>query len=84
MKPLLEYLKKLLDANDPTSMMRFLSLITVIAILYMWVVFSIFKRALVDIPSGVVAFAGLVVGGKAVQSFAELKNKLQEKREDKP
>jgi hypothetical protein len=38
----------------------------------------------VDIPSGVVAFAGLVVGGKAVQSFAELKNKLQEKKEDKP
>ena len=81
MSPLMEYLRKLMDANDTASLMRFLTFLTVITIRYVWVVFSIYARKIVDLPPGVVAFAGLVVGGKALQSFSEHKT-IQTKRED--
>jgi hypothetical protein len=67
-----EFFLQMLDARDPSvSSSRFLSIITVLTILYTWAWVSIYGRAIVDIPVGVYTFAGLVVLGKTVGMFAE-------------
>ncbi len=62
----------MLDSRDPSvSSSRFLSVVTVLTILYIWAWISIFHRAIADIPIGVYTFAGLVVLGKTAEKFAE-------------
>lgn len=69
-----EFFLKMLDAKDPSvSSGRFLSIITVIMILYVWAVICLFTRTIIDIPAGVYAFAGVVLGAGAVKAFAEPK-----------
>jgi hypothetical protein len=66
---------KLIDADDPkTSSSRFLSLITVLTILYVWLWLSIYTGKMVDVPIGVYTFVGVVLGGGALKSFAEKRN----------
>lgn len=67
-----EFFLKMLNTKDPTvSSGRFLSITTVLTILYTWMWVSIWTRTVHDIPVGVYTFAGLVVAGKVVGMFAE-------------
>jgi hypothetical protein len=49
----------------------FLSVVTVLTILYTWGFVSIWVRAIQDIPTGVYAFAGLVIAGKVGSILAD-------------
>ena len=54
----------MLDSRDPTvSSARFLSVTTILTILYAWLFVSIYTRTVCDIPVGVYTFAGLVIAG---------------------
>jgi hypothetical protein len=67
-----EFFLKMLSAVDPSiSSGRFLSVTTVLTILYTWMWVSIYTRTIQDIPIGVYTFAGLVIAGKTVGMFAE-------------
>jgi hypothetical protein len=69
-----DFFHRMLDARDPSvSSSRFLTLVTVFLILYVWLLASIYTGTIADIPMGVIYFAGLVVTGKTVQSFSENK-----------
>jgi hypothetical protein len=71
-----EFFFRMIDAKHPeVSSTRFLTLVTALTILYAWVWASIYTRALVDIPQGVIYFAAVIITGKAVQSFSETKSK---------
>jgi hypothetical protein len=64
----------MLDACEPkVSSARFLSITTVLFVLYVWVWVSLYTQTVHDIPTGVIAFVGVVVAGKTVQSFSEPK-----------
>jgi hypothetical protein len=69
------FFDKLLDKNAPESSGRFLSIVTVLTVLYTWMFVSIYTRMMADIPAGVYTFAGLVIGGKAIGMFAEAMGK---------
>jgi hypothetical protein len=59
-----DFFLKMLNATDPTvSHSRFLSIITVLTILYVWAWCSLYARAIQDIPVGVYTIAGLVIAG---------------------
>jgi hypothetical protein len=63
---------QMLDARDPSvSSSRFLSLMTVLVILYTWMWVSLYTQTVHDIPIGVYTLAAVVVTGKAVEKFAE-------------
>ena len=67
-----DFFLKMLDTRDPSiSSSRFLSVLTVMIILYTWALVSIWTRTIWDIPAGVYTLAGIVVTGKAVEKFAE-------------
>lgn len=67
-----DFFMQMLNSRDPSvSSSRFLSVITVITILYTWAWVSLFTRTIVDIPVGVYTFAGAVVLGKTIGMFAE-------------
>lgn len=67
-----DFFLKMLNTKDATvSSGRFLSVTTVLTILYVWGFVSIWAREIQDIPTGVYTFAGLVLAGKAVAIFAE-------------
>ena len=68
----MNFFLKLLDKNSPKSSGRFLSIVTVITILYTWAWVSLFTRSIVDIPTGVYTFAAVVVGGKTLGMFADV------------
>lgn len=66
-------------SNDPKiSSGRFLTMVTVLSILYAWLVVSLYTLTLQDIPAGVYTFAGLVVAGKTMGMFAEKKGDTDE------
>jgi hypothetical protein len=59
-----DFFIKMLNSTDPTvSSSRFLSVITVLTVLYTWVWCSVYLRCIQDIPVGVYTFAGLVLAG---------------------
>jgi hypothetical protein len=67
-----EFFLQMLDTRDPSvSSTRFLSLMTVLTILYTWMWVSIYTQMVHDIPVGVYTLAAVVVTGKAVEKFAE-------------
>ena len=66
-----QYLKNLISNVDSASMMRFLTLFTVVDILFTWNVVCFSHLMFVDIPWGVVAVLTAMVTGKAIQKFAE-------------
>ena len=66
------FFMSMLDACNPkVSSARFMSLITVLSVLYVWTWVSLYTRTMQDIPMGVVYFVVAVVAGKTVQSFSE-------------
>jgi hypothetical protein len=69
-----EFFLKLIDAKDPTSSGRFLSIVTVLTVLYVWLWLTIYTGKMVDVPIGVYTFVGVVLGGGALKSFAEKRN----------
>lgn len=67
-----EFFSKMLNSKDPTvSSGVFLSVVTVLSILYTWGLVSIWMRAIQDIPVGVYTFAGLVILGKVGSILAD-------------
>jgi uncharacterized membrane-anchored protein YitT (DUF2179 family) len=59
-----DFFLKMLSAVDPTvSASRFLSIVTVMTVLYTWALVSIYMRAMQDIPVGVYTFVGLIIAG---------------------
>ena len=67
-----DFFLKMLSSYDPSiSSGRFLSVTTVLVILYTWMFVSIYTRLIHDIPVGVYTFAGLVIAGKTIGMFAE-------------
>ena len=70
-----EFFLKMLSSVDPSvSETRFLSITTVLTVLYIWLLVSLYKQAIQDIPTGVCTFVGLVIAGRAVRGFSENKN----------
>lgn len=66
---------KMISSVDPSvSSTRFLSLVTVLTVLYVWLFISIFTRTIHDIPMGVCTFVGLVITGGAIRGFSENKS----------
>ncbi len=67
-----DFFARMMNSKDPTvSSGVFLSVITVLTILYTWLVVSIYCREIQDIPAGVYAFAGLVIAGKVGSILAD-------------
>ena len=70
-----EFFLKMLNSIDPTiSSTRFLSVVTVLTVLYSWLWVSVYKQALQDIPTGVWTFVGIVITGGVFRGFSENKN----------
>jgi RsiW-degrading membrane proteinase PrsW (M82 family) len=66
---------KMLNAVDPTiSSTRFLSIVTVLTVLYVWLWVSIYRQEIQDIPTGVWTFVGIVITGGVFRGFSENKN----------
>ena len=57
------YFKKMLSTSPEVSSARFLSVVTVLTILYTWMFVSLWTKIVQDIPTGVVALATAVVVG---------------------
>jgi uncharacterized membrane-anchored protein YitT (DUF2179 family) len=71
-----QFFMKMLDAKDPSvSSGRFLSVITVLLVLYTWMWISLYTQSICDIPTGVYSFVGIIVLGKTVGMFAENSDK---------
>jgi hypothetical protein len=67
-----KFFLQMLNARDPkVSSARFLSIITVLLVLYVWAWVCLYTRTIQNIPMGVIYFVGVVVAGKTVQSFSE-------------
>ena len=70
-----EFFLKMLNSVDPTiSSTRFLSIVTVLTVLYSWLWVSIYRQELQDIPTGVWTFVGIVITGGVFRGFSENKN----------
>ena len=70
-----EFFLKMLSSVDPTiSETRFLTIVTVLTVLYTWMWVTIYQRQIQDIPMGVCTFVGVVIAGRAVRGFSENKN----------
>lgn len=66
---------KMLSSIDPSvSSTRFLSIVTVLTVLYTWLLVSIFTRTIHDIPMGVCTFVGIVITGGVFRGFSENKS----------
>jgi RsiW-degrading membrane proteinase PrsW (M82 family) len=69
-----DFFLKMLSSVDPSvSSTRFLSVVTVLTILYAWLWVSIFNQELQDIPTGVWTLVGIVITGGAIRGFSENK-----------
>ena len=70
-----EFFLKMLSSVDPTiSSTRFLSIVTVLTVLYSWLWVSIYRQEIQDIPTGVWTFVGIVITGGVFRGFSENKN----------
>ena len=75
MKETLSFLRRLVTSGSKESSSRFLSIHTTLVVTYCWLFVSVWKREIQDIPSGVIAFCGIVIGGYVGQKiFAEAPN----------
>ena len=76
------FFARMMDSNDPSvSSSRFLTVVTVLAVLYMWMLLCTYLRQMIDIPSGVYAFVAIVITGKTVGMFANTEKVEKEKEE---
>jgi hypothetical protein len=68
----MDSLRSILEDNaGGLSSIRVLMLCWSVAVIGAWVFVAITTRALPDIPSGVITFTGMVIGGKVAQRFGE-------------
>ena len=66
---------KMLNSVDPAiSSTRFLSIVTVLTVLYAWLWVSLYRQDIQDIPTGVWTFVGIVITGGVFRGFSENKN----------
>ncbi|RPH75894.1 hypothetical protein EHM76_00585 [bacterium] len=66
-----EFFLRMFDARDASaSHSRFLSVTTVLTILYGWLIVCLITRTVHDIPVGVCTFAGLVIAGSVGNKLA--------------
>lgn len=66
---------KMLSSIDPSiSSTRFLSIVTVLTVLYAWLWVSLYRQDIQDIPTGVWTFVGIVITGGVFRGFSENKN----------
>jgi hypothetical protein len=71
-QPMKDFFLKMMNACDPSvSSSRFLSVVTVLTVLYTWAWVSIYARNIEDIPVGVYTFVGLVIAGSVGNKIAE-------------
>lgn len=85
MKDTIEFLKSLITARSGNSSMRFISVHSTLIITYTWMFVCIWRREFVDMPMGVIMFAGIAIAGKVVQKFPEMSsngNGNNEKKEE--
>ncbi len=67
-----DFFLKMLDSRDPSvSHSRFLSVMTVLIVLYGWAWVSIYTKTVQDIPVGVCTFVGLVIAGSVGNKLAD-------------
>jgi Na+/H+ antiporter NhaB len=72
MNTLKSILKELLSDNSGgLSTIRILSIGWVLLVAIVWAVVALKTRTMPDIPGGVLALSGVIVGGKVVQRFGE-------------
>ena len=70
-----EFFLKMLSSVDPSvSSTRFLSIVTVLTVLYSWLWISIYRQEIQDIPTGVWTFVGIVITGGIFRGFSENKS----------
>lgn len=69
MEAIKNFLLNMLSNSDCISLMRIVTIITVISILCVWISICIYKKDLVDFPWGVVTVFSIVVTGKIIQKF---------------
>lgn len=72
MKDTIEFLKSLVVSKSGNSSMRFIAVHSTLIITYTWMFVCIWRREFVDMPMGVIMFAGIAITGKVVQKFPEL------------
>ena len=68
------FLKMLNSADPAISSTRFLSIVTVLTVLYAWLWVSLYRQDIQDIPTGVWTFVGIVITGGVFRGFSENKN----------
>jgi len=69
------FFKQMMNSRDSSvSSSRFLAVVTILTILYVWAWLCIYARAMVEIPPGVYAFAAIVVTGSVGNKFADRKS----------
>jgi len=61
------------DGKGASSSTRLVMVCWAFGILIVWIGVCIYTASLVDIPLGVGAVLGYIMGGKAIQSFAEVR-----------
>lgn len=61
------------DSKGDSSSTRLVMVCWAFGILIVWAGFCVYEKKLLDIPIGVGAVLGYIMGGKVFQSFAEAK-----------
>lgn len=59
------------DSSDGISTMRVLLTLWTLGIMAAWLAVALGTHTIPDIPSGVLALTGMLVGGKVIQRFGE-------------
>ena len=59
------------DPNGKTSSIRILTFMVVFIIMIVWAYISMKSETMISIDPGLIGVIGTLIGGKAVQSFAE-------------
>jgi hypothetical protein len=66
------FLKSILEDNaGGLSSIRLLMIAWALAVMVTWCVVAISTKTIPDIPTGVLTFTGMIVGGKVAQRFGE-------------
>lgn len=59
------------DLNGKTSSIRILTFMVVFIIMVVWAYISMKSETMISIDPGLIGVIGTLIGGKAIQSFAE-------------
>lgn len=68
----MDTLRSILEDNaGGLSSIRVLMLCWTVAVMATWITVALSTKTMPDIPSGVLTFTGMIVGGKVAQRFGE-------------